>query len=670
MGSNNLPRNFLAQLDDLQKRTGYLFNDPSLLPLAFTQKSSKGAGTPSKNNERLEFLGDAALNLLIGNELYREYPEAGEGFLTIERSKLVCGPNLSAWGYEAGFDGMISIGEGVDVSDAMVENAVEAVAGAFYLDGGLEAVKCFLQSFRDYPDQGGGFDSRRHLERDCKYEHLGTPHYETLPNLQKGRATFESVVTLDGKNVGSGVGENRDQAEECAARSAMMGMSRAPSEEHRKREAAFRARFRRILSRKTRTSSSPPSMSDAEREKQPAMVKDGVEYRIVSREGPEHKPLFVAAATRDGEKIAECRGPSKKGALKVLVREVEKAKENRSSREDDAFRDVDIASLRGSPEVKGCLQTCCERLGLGQPRYKDLPSIGKKNPTFFVELSLNGQTISSGSGASKRAAGQAAAWKILQLLAADHAGLIESQKRASSQLYAKLESAVKIVLEGTGVKNIRVESKPPQGENVARARVLAGSQCLTEVPGADEQQARVFALMKTVSVSHAWKPVFERLKIAKLVESPDSWRPDIALETWCRATKKSAPEILSMASGEKMTTYRVGIFVDGTLCAAIVAPNKKIAAAWLSLLLLDRVASGKPLVPDLKKGQAKNSPAKKVAAPKTSVSKNSVQKTSSQKKIAQKISVPKKPAEEKPKISIGKRIAELWRRMGELYTGS
>ncbi len=670
MGSNNLPRIFRAQLDDLQKRTGYLFNDPSLLPLAFTQKSSRGASTPSKNNERLEFLGDAALNLLIGGELYREYPEAGEGFLTIERSKLVCGPNLSAWGYEAGFDGMISIGDGVDVSDAMVENAVEAVAGAFYLDGGLEAVKCFLQSFRDYPDQGGGFDSRRHLERDCKYERLGTPRYETLPHLQKGKATFESVVTLDGKNVGSGVGEDRDQAEACAARDAMMGMSRAPSEEHRKREAAFRARFRRILSRKTRSLSSVPSMSDAEKDKQPAMVKDGVEYRIVSREGPEHKPLFVAAATRDGEKIAECRGPSKKGALKVLVREVEKAKENRSSREDDAFRDVDIASLRGSPEVKGCLQTCCERLGLGQPRYKDLPSIGKKNPTFFVELSLNGQTISSGSGASKRAAGQAAAWKILQLLAADHAGLIESQKRASSQLYAKLESAVKIVLEGTGVKNIRVESKPPQGENVARARVLAGSQCLTEVPGADEQQARVFALMKTVSVSHAWKPVFERLKIAKLVESPDSWRPDIALETWCRATKKSAPEILSMASGEKMTTYRVGIFVDGTLCAAIVAPNKKIAAAWLSLLLLDRVASGKPLVPDLKKGQAKNSPAKKVAAPKTSVSKNSVQKTSSQKKIAQKISVPKKPAEEKPKISIGKRIAELWRRMGELYTGS
>ncbi len=665
MGSNNLPRNFRAQLDDLQKRTGYLFNDPSLLPLAFTQKSSKGASTPSKNNERLEFLGDAALDLLIGSELYREYPEAGEGFLTIERSKLVCGQNLASWGYEAGFDGMISIGDGVDVSDAMVENAVEAVAGAFFLDGGLEAVKCFLQSFRDYPDQGGGFDPRRHLERDCKYERLGTPRYETLPHLQKGKATFESVVTLDGKNVGSGIGQDRDRAEVCAARNAMMGMSHAPSEEHRKREAAFRARFRRILSRKSRVLSSPPSMSDAEREKQPAMVKDGVEYRIVSREGPEHKPLFVAAATRGGEKIAEGRGSSKKGVLKTLVREVEKAKETQSSREETAFRDVDLASLRGSSEVKGCLQTCCERLGLGQPRYTDLPPLGKKNPTFFVELSLNGQTIASGSGASKRAAGQAAAWKILQLLAADHAGLIESQNLASSQLYAKLESAAKSVLEGTGVKNLRIESKPPEGENVARARVMAGGQCLTEVPGDDEPQARIFALMRTVSGAHAWKPVFERLKIAKLIESPDSWRPDIALETWCRTTKRSAPEILSMATGEKMTTYRVGIFLDGTLCAAIVAPNKKTATAWLSLLLLDRAASGKPLVPGMKKMPARASAAKKRVAPKTSAPKKSSPKIPEPKKSA-----PENPAEEKPKVGIGKRLAGWWRRMGELYTRS
>lgn len=226
MNEKNMPKEFWQRADSLQKRTGYQFSDPELLRLAFTQRSGAGGPNPSMNNERLEFLGDAALGLLVGEALYQEYPEADEGFMTVERSKLVCGRNLSAWGYEAGFDRMLRVCEGVEVSDAMVEDSVEAVAGAFFLDGGLDAVRALLQSFSDYPDQGAGFDSRRHLERDCSYEKLGAPRYDTMCRRANGKIIFESTVSLDKEPSGTGLGADRTEAERNAARDAMCRLGR------------------------------------------------------------------------------------------------------------------------------------------------------------------------------------------------------------------------------------------------------------------------------------------------------------------------------------------------------------------------------------------------------------------------------------------------------------
>ena len=197
--------------------------------------------TPSQNNARLEFLGDAAISLLVGAALYGEYPEADEGFMTIERSKLVCGQNLSAWGYEAGFDRMISAGENVLITAAMVEDCVEAVAGALFLDGGLEAVKSFLQSFADYPDQGTGFDARRHLERDCEFEKLGAPKFKTVRRFANGGRIFETTVTLGGKEAGTGLGKDQISSERNAARDALGRLNRVSAAEQQKRAAVQRA---------------------------------------------------------------------------------------------------------------------------------------------------------------------------------------------------------------------------------------------------------------------------------------------------------------------------------------------------------------------------------------------------------------------------------------------
>lgn len=666
MSEKNMPREFRQRADSLQKRTGYQFRDPELLRLAFTQRSGADGQSPSMNNERLEFLGDAALGLLVGEALYREYPEADEGFMTIERSKLVCGRNLSAWGYEAGFDRMLRVCDGVEVSDAMVEDSVEAVAGAFFLDGGLDAVRALLQSFSDYPDQGAGFDSRRHLKRDCSYEKLGAPCYSTMRRRANGKIIFESTVSLGKDPSGTGLGSDRTEAERNAARDAMCRLNHASAEEQKKRAVVLRARYRRILARhgqpsRGRGADGVDKAENAAAEK-PVLVRDGVEYRIVAKDGPEHKPVFTAAAFRNGARIAEAGGSSKKDALKALVREVGKAAVRQTKRGADAFRDLDLAGLKSSPELKGRLQTCCERLGIGQPHYVDLPSPGGKNPLFFVELQLSGESIVSGSGPSKRAAGQAAAWKMLQLLAADALGESERLNADLPQLQARLEGAFRAVCERGGEKDLRIEAASVDGQDeISRARVFFGSRLCTEVPGLGEKQARLLALFRTVTQTRRWKESLRELKLnVPAGTPPQSVRPGLLLEERLKTLRRGPAEILSLRAGgsEKLRLYRTGLFVKGDLAACMTAPGKKIAEQVLALLLLDRAARGSALVP---------LPKKEAPAAFTAPGGPRERRAPQRGAPAAPLPLPEAP---KKKIRLGQRLTDWFYRMGEKYTRS
>ncbi|OON88992.1 putative dsRNA-binding protein [Pyramidobacter sp. C12-8] len=666
MNEKNMPKEFWQRADSLQKRTGYQFRDPELLRLAFTQRSGAGGQSPSMNNERLEFLGDAALGLLVGEALYQEYPEADEGFMTIERSKLVCGRNLSAWGYEAGFDRMLRVCEGVEVSDAMVEDSVEAVAGAFFLDGGLDAVRALLQSFADYPDQGAGFDSRRHLERDCSYEKLGAPRYSTMRRRANGKIIFESTVSLDKEPSGTGLGADRTEAERNAARDAMCRLSHASAEEQKKRAVVLRARYRRVLPRhgqppRGRSAAGASEAENAAAEK-PVLVRDGVEYRIVAKDGPEHKPVFTAAAFRNGIRVAEAGGPSKKDALKALVREVGKAAVRQTKRGADAFRDLELAGLKNSPELKGRLQTCCERLGIGQPHYVDLPSPGGKSPLFFVELQLSGEPIVSGSGQSKRAAGQAAAWKMLQLLAADALGESGRLNADLPQLQARLESAFRAVCERGGEKDLRVEIASVAGQDeMRRARVFFGDRFCTEVPGLGENQARLLALFRAVTQTRRWKDVLRELKLsAPAGMSPQNVRPDLLLEERLKSSRRGPAEILSLRAGgsEDLRLYRTGLFVKGDLAACMTAPGKKIAEQALALLLLDRAARESALVPPLKK---------EAPAARTAPSAPHERRKPRRRAPVAPLPLPEAP---QPKVTLKQRFGSWLRRMGDLYTQS
>ena len=120
---------------EFQRRIGYKFSDPALLEEALTHSSyAHERGVPFWN-ERLEFLGDAVLEVLISEELFRTRPDASEGEMTRERASLVREEVLSAWGHSLGLDDLLLLGMGQrgSASENMIGDAVEALIGALYL---------------------------------------------------------------------------------------------------------------------------------------------------------------------------------------------------------------------------------------------------------------------------------------------------------------------------------------------------------------------------------------------------------------------------------------------------------------------------------------------------------------------------------------------------------
>ncbi|MBL0318720.1 MAG: ribonuclease III [Alphaproteobacteria bacterium] len=140
-------------LETIQKHLGYTFKDSSLLQESLTHPSLKGKATEETivvHYERLEFLGDAVLGLVIAENLIRRYPDENEGGLAKRHSALVCGATLAriAQGLDVGNFIVMTHGErisGGESNKANLEDALEAIIGAIYLDGGLEPAKTFIE---------------------------------------------------------------------------------------------------------------------------------------------------------------------------------------------------------------------------------------------------------------------------------------------------------------------------------------------------------------------------------------------------------------------------------------------------------------------------------------------------------------------------------------------
>ena len=214
-------------LDGFSRSLGYRFTDPQLLLRALTHRSHSLA-----HNERLEFLGDSVLNCAIALELYRKFPSLTEGELSRLRSSLVSQPSLAAVAAAAGVGTCLRLGEGELKSGgaqrpSMLADAVEAVIGAAFLDGGFDAahrivVLLFADALRDIDPATAGKDAKTVLQELLQSRRLALPRYSVVATRGEAHEQlFEVECEIGELGIRThGEGTSRRAAEQRAAQAA------------------------------------------------------------------------------------------------------------------------------------------------------------------------------------------------------------------------------------------------------------------------------------------------------------------------------------------------------------------------------------------------------------------------------------------------------------------
>jgi len=217
-------------LDELLGRT---FSDPALLRQALTHASSTAeAGT---DNERLEFLGDAVLGLVICEHLYRSAPEADEGELTEVKSAVVSRAALAREARRLGLQEHLILGGGIGrkaLPASVLANAIEAIVGAIHLDGGLEAARRFVLDHLGNLVEACRARARAHnhkseLQEIAQKRYRSGPEYRLVESHGPEHAKrFIVAVAIAGTELGSGSGASKKEAEQEAARAALEAILR------------------------------------------------------------------------------------------------------------------------------------------------------------------------------------------------------------------------------------------------------------------------------------------------------------------------------------------------------------------------------------------------------------------------------------------------------------
>lgn len=218
---------------DFQATIGITFGDEKLLKQAFTHSSyvNEHRRKPYEDNERLEFLGDAVLELTVSKFLFIKYPMMSEGELTKLRAAIVCEPSLVTLANELSFGKLILLGKGEELTGgrerpALLADVFEAFIGALYLDKGIEIVVDFLEKVVFPKINAGAFshvmDYKSQLQELIQRDATGMIEYRVLQ--EKGPAhskEFVSKVSLNGEELGIGTGKSKKEAEQHAAQMAL-----------------------------------------------------------------------------------------------------------------------------------------------------------------------------------------------------------------------------------------------------------------------------------------------------------------------------------------------------------------------------------------------------------------------------------------------------------------
>ncbi len=217
-----------------EARIGVSFTDKSLLKQAFVHRSylNENKEFALGHNERLEFLGDAVLELVITDYLYKKYPEKHEGELTSLRSALVNASTLHTVGSELGINDylLLSRGESKDTGRArqyILANTMESIMGAIYLDSGYDHAKKFIYAFitphLDKVIEKGSWIDSKSLFQEKAQEHASiTPSYKTLKEVGPDHDKHFTVgVYLKTELVAQGEGDSKQDAEQMAAQNGL-----------------------------------------------------------------------------------------------------------------------------------------------------------------------------------------------------------------------------------------------------------------------------------------------------------------------------------------------------------------------------------------------------------------------------------------------------------------
>lgn len=224
----------------LESRLGHVFGDPELLDLALTHSSwANEHDHGQQHNERLEFLGDAVLELCVSRELYHRFPQAREGKLTQIRSQLVSEKFLAQLARDIHLDQLIKLGKGEESQggrsrDSVLSDAVEAVLAAVYLDGGFDAVQngVALLYAKHWPQDVASpvrKDAKSELQEILQQRCQGQPVYADLASSGPDHAKqFEVVLRLANGLTFVAHGSSRKRAEQEAASKALVFLKTMP----------------------------------------------------------------------------------------------------------------------------------------------------------------------------------------------------------------------------------------------------------------------------------------------------------------------------------------------------------------------------------------------------------------------------------------------------------
>ncbi len=221
----------IKSASDLSRRLNLPFSNLSLLTRAFTHRSYVNEHPNSlEDNERLEFLGDAVLDFIVGAWAYNRFPEMPEGELTKVRSAIVRNDQLANFSRYLKLGGALRLGRGEFASggndrDVLLGSTFEALIGALYLDSGLGAVEAFVHPMLNASQEyilDEIHDPKSQLQEWAQAEKLGTPQYVTISSKGPDHAKeFEVEVRIKGVAYGRGHGSSKHVAAHVAAQTAL-----------------------------------------------------------------------------------------------------------------------------------------------------------------------------------------------------------------------------------------------------------------------------------------------------------------------------------------------------------------------------------------------------------------------------------------------------------------